>query len=225
MNKNNLIDCLFTHYPPYSEELGINLNTPEGRFKWLLASALYGARISASLATRAYRELEAAGLVLPEEIESGGWDRLVQALDKGGYVRYDFSTASEILGIVRDLKAGYGSLEELYRCSTGQEDLNKRLQDLKGIGPVTAQIFLRELRGIWNVNPPVSNRALEVSRELDIDLRQFRGQDLARVESALVRLYLTCCRRKDCQECLMSQHCLRAGRESQEFSQELKGRG
>jgi endonuclease III len=210
MNKNKLIYCLLTNYPPYSEELGIDLTGPEGRFKWLLAAILYGARINASIATKTYRELEAAGLVLPDEIESAGWDRLVEVLDHGGYVRYDFSTASNILGLICDLKANYGSLEELYRRSSGESDLEKKLQDFKGIGPVTAQIFLRELRGIWDVRPPISEKARAVAQELDIDLNQFQGRKLARIESALVRLYLACCRKKDCRECLMSQHCMRA---------------
>lgn len=210
MNNNELIDCLLTHYPPYSEELGIDLTMPEGRFKWLLASILYGARISAGIATRTYRELEAAGLVHPDDIASAGWDQLVSALDRGGYARYDFSTASYILGAVRDLSAKYGSLEELYHSSTGPKDLENKLQEFKGVGPVTTQIFLRELRGIWEVGSSVSDKAKQAAKELDIDLGQYQGRNLARIESALVRLYLTCCRKKECRKCLIRQNCLRA---------------
>lgn len=89
------ISCLKEQFPLYSEDLGIDLTVPEDRFRWFLASILFGARISEKIAARTYMALERAGLDSPENILSAGWDELVRILDEGGYVRYDFSTATK----------------------------------------------------------------------------------------------------------------------------------
>ena len=203
----NKIDKLLSEFPPYSEELGTDPTTPAGRFKWFLASILYGARISEKIASNTYRELERAGVDAPEKILSAGWDELVRILDEGGYVRYDESTAANLLNIMADLNERYGSLEDLYEESSGTEDLEKRLQDFKGIGPVTAQIFLREMRGVWDVDPEVSKRAEEAAGCLGIDLQEFEGEKLSRVEAALVKLQLRYCKRERCSECPMREFC------------------
>jgi len=129
----------------YSEELGLNLSKPEDRFKWFLASILFAKRISAEIAKKTYRRFEDEGLTTPESILAAGWDLLVQVLDSGGYVRYDFSTASNLLGIMKELKEKYGDIESLHGKSAGPRDLEKRLQEFKGVGPVGVNIFLREL--------------------------------------------------------------------------------
>jgi len=203
----NKIDKLLAEFPPYSEELGIDLTMPAGRFRWFLASILFGARISEKIAANAYREFEKAGVGAPEKILSAGWDELVRILDEGGYVRYDESTATNLLNIMEDLMERYGSLEGLHSGSSDTEDLEKRLQDFKGIGPVTAQIFLRELRGVWDVAPEPSERAEEAARCLEIDLQEFEGEKLSRVEAALVRLHLRFCKREKCPECPMKEYC------------------
>jgi endonuclease III len=128
-------------------------------------------------------------------------------LDDGGYVRYDFSTATKLLRIMRDLKERYGSLEELRRQSADTKDLGKRLQEFKGVGPVTAQIFLRELRAPWKVNPEISSRAREMAECLGIDLEDLEGEELARVETALIKLNLRYCKKKMCSECAAMEFC------------------
>ena len=203
----NKIDKLLAEFPPYSEELGIDLTTPAGRFRWFLASILFGARISEKIASNTYHEFERAGVDAPEKILSAGWDELVRILDEGGYVRYDESTATNLLNIMADLKERYGSLEDLYKQSSGTEDLEKRLQDFKGVGPVTAQIFLRELRGVWDVDPETSKRAEEAARCLGIDLQEFEGEMHSRVEAALVKLHLRYCKREKCSECPVREFC------------------
>jgi endonuclease III len=202
------VECLLSTYPLYSEDLKIDVTNPRGRFQWFLASILFGARISEKIASRTYRAFQEAGIDSPEKILSAGWDELVRILDSGGYARYDFSTATKLINIMSTLKERYGSLEELYRQSSDTADLESRLEDFKGIGPVTAQIFLREMRDVWDINPDISDRALEMAEWLGIDLRELSGGDLSRVESALVKLYLRCCKKKRCTECPFSK-CLR----------------
>jgi endonuclease III len=201
------IDCLKAQFPLYSEDLEINLQEPDGRFRWFLASILFGARISERIAAKTYTAFQRAGLDRPEKIVAAGWNELVRVLDAGGYVRYDFSMATKLLEIVRELEDWYGSLEELRRQSADTEDLERRLQEFKGIGPVTAQIFLRELRGPWKVNPGISTRAREMAKCLNIGLEGLEGEELARVETALVKLSLRDCKRKMCSECAAMEFC------------------
>ena len=80
--------------PSYSRELGLDLRKPRDRFKWFLASMLFAKRISSEIARKTYKLFEAEGLTTPDALLRAGWDKLVEVLDAGGYVRYDFSTAT-----------------------------------------------------------------------------------------------------------------------------------
>jgi len=88
----------------YSEELGLDLTRPEDRLKWFLASILFAKRISAEIAKRTYRRFEEEELTTPDKILVAGWERLVEVLGSRGYVRYDFSTATNLLRIMEELK-------------------------------------------------------------------------------------------------------------------------
>ncbi len=196
-------DYLLRLFPLYSEDLGIDLTNPPGRFKWFLASILFGARISEKIASNTYRSFERYGLDTPERILAAGWDKLVEVLDGGGYTRYDFSTATKLLDIMGDLKERYGSLENLYLYSTDSGDLEKKLKEFRGIGAVTARIFLRELRGVWDVSLEVPDEIKKVADNLNIDLDEGQG----RLETALVKLNLRYCKRKRCPRCPMKGYC------------------
>jgi endonuclease III len=201
------IELLLANFPLYTEDLGIDLTEPAGRFKWFLASILFGARISEKIAANTYKTFERYGIDSMEKIIATGWDELVKVLDEGGYVRYDFSTATKLLEISQTLKEKYGALENLYSQSSDTRDLARRLQEFKGIGAVTTQIFLRELRGVWHISPDVSSKAKSVAENLDINLHEFEGEMLSRVESALVKLSIKYCRRKRCEECPVKDFC------------------
>jgi endonuclease III len=166
-----------------------------------------GARISGSIAASTYRCFQRAGIDTPKKIIEAGWDKFVEILDSGGYVRYDFSTASKLLETMNKLKREYGSLENLYHQAFGTKDLERRLQGFKGIGPTTVQIFLRELRGKWEVEPAISRIAQNTAKNLDINLSAFKGERLARAETALVKLSLGYCKRRRCHECPMKDFC------------------
>ena len=191
------VETLCSNFPLYSEDLGIDITKPPGRFKWFLASILFGARISEKIAMKTYRAFEKYDILTPEKILDAGRDELVRILDEGGYVRYDFSTATKLLNIMKELKEKYGSLEELYSLSKETSDLVDKLKQFKGIGDVTVQIFLRELRGIWNINLPVSAKAKEMAQRLNIDPGQLGGEDLARLEAALVKLNIRYRKKQD----------------------------
>lgn len=61
----------------YSQDLGIDLTKPSGRFKWFLASILFGARISEKIAMKTYMTFDKYGIVTLKKILDAGWDELV----------------------------------------------------------------------------------------------------------------------------------------------------
>ena len=192
----------------YSRELGLDLKTEEDRFKWFLASILFAKRISSEVAKRTYREFEKVGIVTSESIAETGWDKLVEVLDSGGYVRYDFSTASNLLEIASSLKEKFGSLEVLYTQSKDSKDLEKRLLEFKGVGPTTVNIFLRELKGVWEkARPQLSPLAREVASKLGLGEEELEPPT---VESALVRLNLEFCKHRRCSSCPVREECQEA---------------
>ncbi len=199
----------------YSQELGINpKNDP---FKWFLASILFGARISTTIAKNTYRAYEEAGLTTPEKIARTDWPQLVRVHGRGGYVRYDGITAEYMHGIAEKLLRDYnGDIRKLDELSKNSRESEQRLLEFRGIGPVTAKIFLRELRGIWkNADPEPTPVEILAAKELGIieseknaleKLKSFwvknriEGYDFRNFEAALVRVGLKLRRGKKLRE-------------------------
>jgi endonuclease III len=187
----------------YSDELDLDLAKPEDRFKWFLASILFAKRISAETAKETYLYFEQEELTSPDAILQAGWDRLVEVLDSGGYTRYDFSTATNLLGIAKTLKEKYGGLERLHAEASNPTDLENRLREFKGVGPVGVNIFLRELRGIWEkAKPKPSPMAVVTAQRIGLD-----PEDVERYESQLVRLNLEYCKKRRSSECPLGNSC------------------
>ncbi len=89
MRRERLLERLLMQFgETYSHLPGIDLLSREKDeiFKWFLASVLFGARITESIAIKAYRQFEQGGVTSPERIRDIGWDGLVAILDEGGYV-------------------------------------------------------------------------------------------------------------------------------------------
>ncbi len=213
----------------YSRELGIDLSGGDSDeiFKWFLASKLYGARISSDIAARTYREFESRGVCTPRKIQETGWDGLVKILDDGGYARYDFSTATKLLEITADLEKSYGGdLNRLYKAASDFEDLKARLKGLgKGIGDITVNIFLRELRSVWPMATPEPSRFIkEAARNLDLTVQgedlldslceiwsreEVPGRKFSDFEAALLRLGKDFCGKSKCDICPVRSHCKR----------------
>jgi len=213
----------------FSAALGINLNQGESQkvFRWFLASILYGARISETIANNTYREFERSGVLSPDRILETRWDGLVWILDMGGYVRYDFKTATKLLEVMAALKERYdGDLNALHAQAQGPRDLEQKLMELgRGIGPATVNIFLRELRDVWEKADPLpQDLAVMAARNLGLVQADERGEVLnelravwerqalpgwrfADLESALVRLGKDYCRREKCATCPVAEGC------------------
>ena len=212
VREKHLIDKLISKFgKTYSEELGIDVSSGQEKeiFKWFLASILFGKRIGENIAKRTYQEFEKRGLLSPNKILEAGWDRLVDALDAGGYVRYDFSTADKLLKVMEDLRK-YGGLNNIHKEAKNEKDLEEKLKLFKGIGPVTANIFLRELRHIWEKAEPEPSRFTKIgAKNLGIDINRFKmnTKDFVTLESALLRVGKNYCLRKRCGKCHFSEDC------------------
>jgi hypothetical protein len=193
----------------FSSELGIDVDAGNEEVeRWFLAASLFGTRIAAGIALRTYRTLADAGVRTVADAGRRTWDDLVALLDRGGYARYDFRTASRLIDLAATLADRYPEgLATLSRLEPAL--LNTSLDALPGWGPVTVRLFLRELRGLWpGADPPLDPRALWAAQHLRLRppkrgrlawLRRHAeggGVDPRDLEAALVRASLLHSRRQ-----------------------------
>jgi len=200
-------------------------------FKWFLASILFGARISESIVVKTYGQFKKEDVLSCQKILDTGWDALVKILDHGGYVRYDFKTATKLLDIMGGLQKFYkGDLNQLHREAKDPFDLENRLKNLgKGIGDVTVNIFLRELRGTWEkAGPYPGDLSIQAARNLGLcspikpkqkllaELKSawqkspMKGKTFIDFETALLRLGKDFCRKEKCTDCVVKSFCREA---------------
>jgi hypothetical protein len=179
----------------YAEELGIDLaaGRDDQYFRWFLASLLFGGRISETIARRTYEAFCRHGLTTPRRIVAAGWDFLVNPIMReGGYVRYDGRKSEQVLRDCQMLLDRYGgSLSRLHEAARDARELEDRLVAFHGVGPVTANIFLRELRPFWpKADPAPLPLVVSLAKRVGIDLAQRRRNTLtfARIEAGLIRL-------------------------------------
>ena len=207
----------------YSSLLGINLNKKEEINKWFLASILFGCPIRESSAIKTYKCFEKYGVLRGEKILKTGWQGLVNILDEGGYTRYDFKTADKLLEVFGNLKKYYNSdINNLKESSSNQKDLENKIKNLgKGIGSITVNIFLRELRGIWNVSPPLGKFTILAAKNLGLikaknvlnelekvwERNKIKGYDFRNFEVALLRIGKNFCGKKKCKICEFNKYC------------------
>lgn len=197
----------------FSCELGIDVDRgPAQVERWFVAATLFGTRIAASVAERAFAELERAGVHRIADAGDLTWEALVAALDAGGYARYDFRTATRLQTLAGEVRAlGPGGLRALAR-TTDPVAVRDALAGLSGWGPVTTSLFLRELRGVWPAaRPPLDERAATAAVHLGLLGEEVRDPlrsidtlaaaaacDPRDLEAALVRLGLAHRRVTDC---------------------------
>ncbi|MFF9275475.1 endonuclease [Streptomyces griseosporeus] len=195
-----LRELVDAHGRTYAEEAGIRLtDTPQPLYRLLVLSVLLSARIRASVAVAAARELHAAGMRDARRTAEATWQQRVDALGRGGYRRYDERTATMLgdgAGLLLDRWGG--DLRRLRAEADGDvEALRRLLQEVPGLGPAGADIFLREVQRVWpEVAPRLDGKALQGAGRLGLPedpdrlLRLAGGTDPARLAAALVRAAL-----------------------------------
>jgi hypothetical protein len=122
----------------------------------------------------------------------------VDALGRGHYRRYDERT-STMLGEAAALllERWNGDLRKLRdEAGADAQRIRELLIEFKGIGPVGADIFLREVQGVWpQVAPYLDDRVRRGAERIGLpsdvaglaDLVDSPGE-LARLSSALIRV-------------------------------------
>ncbi|NUP37573.1 MAG: endonuclease [Streptomyces sp.] len=160
------------HGQTFAEEAGITLkDTPQPLYRLLVLALLLSARIRGSIAVDTARELYRAGLRDPRRMAEADWQQRVDALGRGGYRRYDERTATQ-LGDGADLltERWGGDLRRMRKEADGDVDeLRRLLQEVPGLGPAGADIFLREAQRVWPETAPYLDRkALDGAERLGL---------------------------------------------------------
>ena len=177
----------------YAEEAGIALrDKPAPLYQLLVLATLQSARIRADVATAAARELFTAGYGTPQRMLAATWQQRVDALGRGGYTRYNESTAAR-LGEGAELLLGTWR-GDLRRMRSPHRDVQK----FPGLAQTGADIFCREVQAVWpNLRPYFDQRALDAAKRhnLPTDPHQLAGlvpaNQLAALAAALVRSDIT----------------------------------
>ncbi|MDN5759268.1 MAG: endonuclease [Tomitella sp.] len=182
----------------FADAAGITMkNTPKPLFQLLVVALLSSTRISADIAVAAGRELFHAGWRTPDALAGASHRDVVEALDRGGYARYDESTAPRLRELAERVHDEYrGDLRRL-AADAGENvaDASRFLQQFNGIGPVGAEIFLREVQDVWPwARPYLDRRANKGAEALGLPTDATRlaakapGDDFAPLAAALVRV-------------------------------------
>ncbi|MEU5129698.1 endonuclease [Streptomyces mobaraensis] len=191
---------LDAHGRTYAEEAGIRLrDTPQPLYRLLVLACLLSARIRASVAVATARSLADAGLKDPRRMADASWQRRVDALGAGGYRRYDERTATQLGEGAELLLDRYGGDVRRMRVAADGDTgrLPEILQEIPGLGPAGAGIFLREVQGVWpELLPYLDDKALRGAARLGLPdrpgplARLVDPEDTPALAAALVRAAL-----------------------------------
>lgn len=146
-------------------------DTPQPLYRTLVLAHLLSARIRASAAVSTSRSLYEAGLRDPKRMTEATWQQRVDALGRGGYRRYDESTATQLGDGGQILIDRWGGdLRRMRAQADGDADeLRTLLRELPGIGRVGTDIFLREVQDVWpEFGPFVDSKARQGAERLGL---------------------------------------------------------
>jgi endonuclease III len=213
----------------YSLTLGIDLTSIESDkvFKWFIASLLLGGKMNEANAMKAYKEFDRLGILYPATILETNWQKLVVILNRCGYIIDAYNIAYKFKSVSKNLLERYdGDLNRLHFFAEDGRELEESLVGLSwGIDRATINIFLRELRGLWDKAEPIPAKpALLAARKLGLikpndpitaleELQAVWGDDgyhktsFSDIESALVKLGKNYCSRNRCYQCPMNMDC------------------
>jgi endonuclease III len=127
-------------------DLGINTGTDQGLFDWLLASLLFGRPVPQKAAASAFQKFKADGWDSPQHFTGDDHHPLWHELWESDYHRMSSVMSEELRDVMRSLIEDYdGSVARLVRTAATRQEVGERLRRFKGVGPKTAEIFLREV--------------------------------------------------------------------------------
>jgi endonuclease III len=175
-----------------AEQAGIRLaDRPSPLYQLLVLATLLSARISGDVAVAAAKELFAAGYRTPQRMRQASWQDRVDALGRGHYRRYDERTSTMLGEAAGQLLDRWGGDLRKLRDHVGSDPkrIRELLTEFKGLGPVGADIFLREVQAVWpDVAPYVDQRVIQGAEKLDLPPSARALSELVDSPSDLVRL-------------------------------------
>lgn len=135
----------------HAEEFGLDvLSGDDDMFRWFLLSYLFGKPIQSSVAAQTWQIFIDRKIDTPWAIVNLKHRQLVHILDEGKYTRYDEVMARALQICMKQLIDDYeGSLWLMYESSMDEDEFSKRLQKFYGVGPKTAEIFMRETEELF----------------------------------------------------------------------------
>lgn len=145
------------HGPTFARQAGIDLiDEPGPLWQLLVLTQLLSARIRADAAVASARELFTLGCVTPAATRATSWQQRVDALGRGGYKRYDFSTSTRLAKNAAMIRERWGDDLRALRDEAGgaPKAVVTLLQEFDGIGPAGAAIFVREVQSTWTLTEP-----------------------------------------------------------------------
>lgn len=119
-------------------------------FRWFLLCYLFGKPIQSNVAVTTWKLLVEKQLDTPWAIVQTSNRSLVRVLHDGGYTRYQHVTADGLQKCMTRLLDDYeGSLHFMVERSLDEDEFSKRLQELYGVGPKIAEIFMHEVEELF----------------------------------------------------------------------------
>ena len=121
------------------------LDSDSDMFRWFLLVFMLGKPIQSTVAVRTWQRFCDHGLDTPWAILEASDHELVRHLHAGGYTRYQHVMARALHTCMEQLVRDYdGSLMYMLGICQNEEEFSKQIQKLYGVGPKTAEIFMRE---------------------------------------------------------------------------------
>jgi endonuclease III len=135
----------------HANDFGLDvMSSDDDMFRWFLLAYLFGKPIQSGVAAQTWQIFVDRGIDTPRAIIEESHYTLVETLDEGRYTRYDSVMARALRKCMEQLIRDYdGSLMLMFENSLDEEEFSMRLQELYGVGPKTAEIFMRETEELF----------------------------------------------------------------------------
>ncbi|WP_433801014.1 endonuclease [Actinomycetospora sp. CA-084318] len=183
----------------FAAEAGITLDDkPAPLYRLLVLTVLLSSRVQARLGTRACAELVDSDLGTPDKMRAATHQQVHDALDRAKFLSKDQTADALIDGAALVADRWSGDLRRMRAEADGDADrLGELLREVPRLGPVGADIFLREVQAVWpEFRPHLDGKATDGARAVGLptDPDTLAGLvdegDLARFAAALVRAAL-----------------------------------
>lgn len=135
----------------HAEDFGLDVTSgDDDLFRWFLLAYLFGKPIQSTVAVNTWKLFIDRKVDTPWGILEMSNGQLVRLLHEGKYTRYQHVTADALHTCMNQLVREYeGSLLFMFDSSMDEDEFSKRLQKLYGVGPKTAEIFMRDTEELF----------------------------------------------------------------------------